>query len=60
MARALQDERVSSERLFLLGRIGFLVTVERGEVVRQMVNKEGLVDSLVTVGAGLRSSGIDS
>lgn len=49
VAKALKDVHVSSERLFLLGRVGFLVTVNRKAVVRQMVDKEGLVGSLVQV-----------
>jgi hypothetical protein len=51
VAKALKDGHISSERLFLLGRIGFLATVDRREVVRQMVDKEGLVESLATVSA---------
>jgi predicted transcriptional regulator len=37
------------ERLFLLGRVGFLVTVEREGAVREMVDKEDVVESLVYV-----------
>jgi hypothetical protein len=37
------------ERLFLLGRVGFLVTMERGDTVGCMVDKEDLVESLVYV-----------
>jgi hypothetical protein len=37
------------ERVFLLARLGFLVTVERKAAVEVMVNKEGLLDSLVYV-----------
>lgn len=53
VSKALRDLHPSTERLFLLGRIGFLVTMpmpaDKGEVVRSCVDKEGLVDSLVLV-----------
>lgn len=37
------------ENVFLLGRIGFLVTVERKAAVEVMVDEEGVVESLVSV-----------
>ena len=37
------------DRLFLLGRIGFLVTLERPDAVGIMVDKEDVVESLVYV-----------
>lgn len=49
VSQALRDIHPSTERLFLLGRVGFLVTMDKGEVVRSCVDKEGLVDSLVLV-----------
>jgi len=36
-------------RLFLLGRIGFLVTIDRKELVKGMVDHEDIVNSLVHV-----------
>lgn len=49
VSKAMKDIHPSSERLFLLSRIGFLVTLENKEVVRGCVDKEHLVDSLVLV-----------
>ncbi|KAL0240580.1 hypothetical protein I308_106377 [Cryptococcus tetragattii IND107] len=43
-----QDEEGHAEKLFLLGRLGFLVLVERAEAARQMVDNEG-VDALVQI-----------
>ncbi|KIR58484.1 hypothetical protein I314_05729 [Cryptococcus bacillisporus CA1873] len=43
-----QDEEGHAEKLFLLGRLGFLVLVERAEAARQMVDNE-VVDALVQV-----------
>ncbi|RXK35786.1 hypothetical protein M231_06972 [Tremella mesenterica] len=43
----LEVEFDSPDRLFLLGRIGFLITLERKEAVETMVVKEDLVSSLV-------------
>ena len=37
------------ERLFLLGRIGFLITLERGDAVKVMVEREEVIKSLVSV-----------
>lgn len=55
VARALsesstQDENdaAHAEKLFLLGRLGFLVTVERAEAAKQMVDNE-VVDALVQI-----------
>ncbi len=39
----------SPDRLFLLGRIGFLVTLDRPKAVADMVDKEDLMASLVLV-----------
>jgi hypothetical protein len=39
----------SVDLLFLLGRIGFLVTADRKDAVAIMVDKEGVVDSLLLV-----------
>ncbi|ORY31806.1 guanine nucleotide exchange factor synembryn-domain-containing protein [Naematelia encephala] len=49
IARSLanSNEEVGTALLFLLGRVGFLVTVQRSDVVRDMVDKDGLVGSLV-------------
>nr|WVH01956.1 guanine nucleotide exchange factor [Naematelia aurantialba] len=47
VARALADDEIGTDRLFLLGRVGFLVTIQRAVTVRELVNSEGLVDSLV-------------
>lgn len=44
-----EEEEVNVDRLFLLGRIGFLVTLDRKESVGVMVDKEDVVDSLVYV-----------
>jgi hypothetical protein len=38
------------DRVFLLGRIGFLVTVDRAQAVEDMVDKDDLVNSLIYVG----------
>ncbi|EIW67595.1 hypothetical protein TREMEDRAFT_33211, partial [Tremella mesenterica DSM 1558] len=43
----LEVEFDSPDRLFLLGRIGFLITLDRKEAVETMVVKEDLVSSLV-------------
>jgi hypothetical protein len=43
-------EEKERERVFLLGRLGFLVTVERKGAVEIMVDQEGIVESLVYVG----------
>lgn len=56
VSKALKDVHPSTERLFLLGRIGFLVTIDRREVVRRIVDDEGLVDSLVLVRCDLAST----
>jgi hypothetical protein len=40
---------ISNERLFLLGRLGFLATLGAPETVRVLVDKEELVESLVLV-----------
>ena len=47
----ISDDEVieHSERLFLLGRIGFLVTLERGKVVAEMVEEEDVIKSLAYV-----------
>lgn len=45
----VDDEGENVDRLFLLGRIGFLVTMERKDAVGVMVDKEDVVDSLVHV-----------
>lgn len=37
------------DALFLLGRIGFLITIERPKAVQDMVDEEDLVNSLVYV-----------
>lgn len=49
IVKALKAGHSSTDRLFLLGRVGFLVTMDRREVVRQAVDREGLVESLVLV-----------
>lgn len=61
VARALsesstQDENdaAHAEKLFLLGRLGFLVTVERAEAAKQMVDNE-VVDALVQVRLSISS-----
>jgi len=41
------------DRIFLLGRIGFLVTVERAQAVEEMVDKEDVISSLVYVSSSL-------
>lgn len=43
-----QNEEGHAEKLFLLGRLGFLVLVERAEAARQMVDND-VVDALVQV-----------
>lgn len=43
------EEEDNTDRLFLLARIGFLVTMERKDVVEVMVDKEDIIDSLVHV-----------
>ncbi|OCF35034.1 hypothetical protein I316_03074 [Kwoniella heveanensis BCC8398] len=43
----LGNEDENTERLFLLGRLGFLVTLERPRAVGVMVDTEDVVDSLV-------------
>ncbi|KIR32221.1 hypothetical protein I352_05454 [Cryptococcus deuterogattii MMRL2647] len=43
-----QDEEGHAEKLFLLGRLGFLVLVERAEAARQMVDND-VVDALVQI-----------
>ncbi|WVO24978.1 uncharacterized protein IAS62_006361 [Cryptococcus decagattii] len=43
-----QDEEGHAEKLFLLGRLGFLVLVERAEAARQMVDNK-VVDALVQI-----------
>lgn len=48
-----QDEEGHAEKLFLLGRLGFLVLVERAEAARQMVDNE-VVDALVRVRLPIR------
>ncbi|WVQ84382.1 hypothetical protein IAT38_006534 [Cryptococcus sp. DSM 104549] len=45
VVRAKEDE-VNTERVFLLGRLGFLVTMERPKAVAEML-EEDVVDSLV-------------
>ncbi|KAK4688560.1 hypothetical protein P7C73_g1537, partial [Tremellales sp. Uapishka_1] len=47
IAKALREEVDSVDRLFLLGRIGFLVTLERKDAVGMMVDEIYLVDNLV-------------
>ncbi|WVQ96285.1 hypothetical protein IAU59_003389 [Kwoniella sp. CBS 9459] len=44
---AFGREEENTERLFLLGRLGFLVTLERPRAVGVMVDTEDVVDSLV-------------
>lgn len=54
-------EDKESERVFLLGRLGFLVTLQRREAVRAMVDTEDLVESMVYVRLlRLQSVSIDS
>ena len=48
----LEDEL--PERLFLLGRIGFLVTLERDEAVKVIVDQEEAIKSLVYVSGLIR------
>lgn len=43
------EEEDHTDRFFLLARIGFLVTMERKDVVGVMVDKEDIIDSLVHV-----------
>lgn len=50
---AMEEGGEGAERVFLLGRIGFLVTVDRPEAVELMVDKEDLVSSLVFVSAAI-------
>ena len=45
----LDDLSEDLDRIFLLGRIGFLVTMERKQAVHEMVDKEDLINSLVYV-----------
>jgi hypothetical protein len=57
VARALKDVagaggEVDIDRLFLFGRVGFLVTVDRPLVVRGMTDDEGVVQSLAEVSVG--------
>lgn len=51
-------EEIEVERLFLLGRLGFLVTIDRATTIREMVDEEELVGSLskVILGSGLSKS----
>ncbi|WWC88355.1 uncharacterized protein L201_003265 [Kwoniella dendrophila CBS 6074] len=42
-----EKEEDNTERLFLLGRLGFLVTINRSRAVGVMVDTENIVDSLV-------------
>lgn len=53
VSKALKDTHISTERLFLLGRVGFLVSIDRRPAERAAVDKEGLVDSLALVRHGL-------
>ncbi|OCF75348.1 hypothetical protein I204_04203 [Kwoniella mangroviensis CBS 8886] len=46
-----EKEEDHLERLFLLGRLGFLVTIERPRAVGVMVDTEDIVESLVGVNA---------
>ena len=48
-----KQEAARAEWVFLIGRIGFLVTLDRSEVVEEMVDQEGLIDSLVFVSASI-------
>lgn len=45
----LGEEIDGPERIFLLARLGFLITVEKGEVVRYMVDSGDIVESLCYV-----------
>ena len=45
----VMDEEETAERLFLLGRIGFLVTVDRKDSVGIMVDEHNIVESIVYV-----------
>lgn len=54
LSRAMQagsegGKQIDADRLFLLGRVGFLMTVDRAEVVREMVDSEDVVESLAEV-----------
>ncbi|KAK8858858.1 hypothetical protein IAR55_003088 [Kwoniella newhampshirensis] len=40
-------EEENTERLFLLGRLGFLVTIDRPKAVKVMVDEENVVGSLI-------------
>lgn len=50
VAAALGDE-VTPGHLFLLGRVGFLITAD-GSAVKEMVDEDRLVPHLVKVGEG--------
>jgi hypothetical protein len=47
--KALRDVEISNDRLFLLARLGFLATIANPPMVKPLVDKEGLVESLVRV-----------
>jgi len=49
VTKALTDVNISNDRLFLLARLGFLATIANPTIVPALVDKEGLVESLVRV-----------
>jgi hypothetical protein len=49
VTKALRDVSISMQRLLLLARLGFLSTLARPAIVGNLVNKEGLVETLVRV-----------
>ena len=44
-----EEEEDCVDRLFLLARLGFVVTIDREDAVRSMVDKENIIENLVHV-----------